>query len=107
MEPNKPYKKFRAGNISATIWQNERIAIINGRSTKYINYSVTLERGYKDKDGNWKNTHSLDVSDIPKANALLAKVYTELIGIQEVDAQPTPTTQGATAEEIKEITSTG
>ncbi len=77
MEEKKlPEKKFRAGAIAATIWQNEghrkdgTVASFN---------TISFERGYKDKEGNWKSTSSLRVSDIPRAVVVLNKAYEYLV----------------------------
>ncbi len=67
MEPTKPLKKFRAGAISATIWNN--------KTEKGDFNTVSFQRGYKDKEGNWKDTTSLRVMDIPKAALVLTKAY--------------------------------
>jgi len=72
---NQPQKKFRAGAISATIWENQ--AMKDGQPSAYN--TISFERGYKDKQGEWKNTHSLRVSDIPKAVLVLNKAYEFLL----------------------------
>lgn len=65
--PNQPVKKFRAGAIAATVWNNQ---------TKDGEYkTVSFERSYKDKDGNWKQTTTLRMSDLPKAALVLQKAY--------------------------------
>lgn len=68
---NKPIKKISAGNIQASIWKNQ--TQINGAVKDF--FSVSLERSYKDKQGNWKNTSSLNEADIPKAQLLLSEAY--------------------------------
>ncbi len=68
MEKNTPQKKFRAGGISATIWQNK------SQEGKAFS-TVSFERGYKDKTGNWKSTSYLGVNDLPKAMVVLGKAY--------------------------------
>lgn len=76
MEKNKPEKKFRAGPITATIWRN---ATDDG--TREFN-TVSFERVYKDKSGEWKNTNSLRINDLPKAAMVLSKAY-EYLALQE------------------------
>lgn len=71
-EKNLPAMKFRAGAVSATIWQN-KITRKNGEEGSFS--TVHLERSYKDKDGNWKNSNSLRASDIPKAMLVLQEAY--------------------------------
>lgn len=72
---NKPEKKFRAGPISATIWKNN--GQTDGRAVEF--HTITLGRVYKDKDGNWKNSSSLRISDLPRAALVLNKAYEHLI----------------------------
>ncbi len=57
-----PEKKIRAGAISATIWQNnvER----EGKVSSFN--SISLERVYKDKEGNWQSTNTFRTNDLPK-----------------------------------------
>ena len=72
---NTPEKKFRAGAISATVWLNQGQSQ-KGETTHWR--TINLQRGYKDKEGNWKSTNSLRVADIPKAILVLQKAYEEL-----------------------------
>ncbi len=67
---DRPEKKFRAGNVSAAIFT--RTIEINGEPKEML--SISLQKGYK-KDGEWRNTTSLGVNDIPKAILVLNKSY--------------------------------
>jgi len=67
---NKPVKKFRSGQVTATIWEN-LIKDKDGKE-KFIQ-SATLEKSYTDKDGNWKTTSNLGASDLNKALLVLQK----------------------------------
>jgi len=67
----KPIQKFKAGGVNAAIWNNE--AEVNGE--KIDVKSITLQRAYKDKEGEWKNTSSLKATDLPKAMVVLGKAY--------------------------------
>lgn len=71
VEKNKPEKKFRAGAISATVWKN----IQEKDGVEFEFFSVSLERGYKDKAGQWKTTASMRVMDLPKASLVLNEAY--------------------------------
>jgi hypothetical protein len=63
MEKQKPDKKFKAGAVTATIWKKDpKDRQGNGFSV----YTVSFERTYKDRDGQWKSTSSLRINDIPK-----------------------------------------
>ena len=68
-----PLKKIRAGGITATIWENQsRQTNNNGPATFH---TVSLERSYKDKDGNWKTSNSFRIHELPKASLVLQKAY--------------------------------
>ena len=75
MEKNTPQKKFRAGTVSATIWKNK-----SQEGNEFS--SVSFEKGYKDKAGEWKSTNQLGVSDLPKAMVVLGKAY-EFLALKE------------------------
>ncbi len=72
MGKKHPEKKFRAGAISATIWNNETK---NDKGEVVTYKTVSFQRNYMDKDGNWKTTDSLRTSDLPKAVLVLSKAY--------------------------------
>lgn len=75
MEKNMPKRKFRAGGVSATIWQNK------SKDGKEFS-TVSFEKGYKDKEGAWKSTNYLGVGDLPKAMVVLGKAY-EFLALKE------------------------
>jgi len=72
-EKNTPEKKFRAGAISATIWQNNGQNNKTGQPVTYR--TISLERGYKDKSGAWKSTNSFRINDLPRASLVLQEAY--------------------------------
>ena len=63
---NLPEKKFRAGAISATSKQT-------GDPTEYK--TISLQRGYKDKNGQWQNTTSFRINDLPRLGLVLRQAY--------------------------------
>ena len=67
-----PEKKFRAGPVSATIWSNHG-KDSEGKETTYK--TVSFERSYMDKEGNWQTTNSLRTGDLPRAVLVLNKAY--------------------------------
>ena len=71
-ENAKPVKKFVAGTIQAAIWNN-RLPVGGGNDN--VMMTVSLERRYKDREGNWQSSGSLRVNDVPKAVLLLNKAY--------------------------------
>jgi hypothetical protein len=72
MTQNKPIKKFIAGGVHLAIWKNANQV---SEAEQRTSYSVSLERCYKDKMGNWKSTTTLREPDLPKATLLLSKAY--------------------------------
>jgi hypothetical protein len=71
-----PVKSLKSGAIQVTIWENENLTP-DGKVQLYK--TVTFERRYKDKNGEWKSTNSLKANDLPKAALLLSKAYEYLI----------------------------
>ena len=74
-EKNLPEAKFMAGPISATVWKNTGTR--DGKETEYK--TVSFDRRYKDKDGQWKSTTSLRVNDLPRAEVVLKKAFEYLV----------------------------
>jgi len=72
---NKPEQKFKVGGVTATIWKN---GIEKDGQKKEIK-NVSFERNYKDKEGNWQTTNSLNINDLPKAMVVLGKAYEYLV----------------------------
>ncbi|MCK4981962.1 MAG: hypothetical protein KAS17_03510 [Victivallaceae bacterium] len=81
----KPIKKFSTGNVQASIWRNQ--TMVNGAPKEF--FSVSVERSYKDKQGNWNNTNSLRTTDIPKAQLALSEAYRflNLKGLMPIQGQ--------------------
>ena len=71
-----PLKSFKSGALQVTIWENENLT--NEGQVIAIK-SVTFERRYKDKNGEWKSTNNLKANDLPKAALLLSKAYEYLV----------------------------
>lgn len=72
MNKKRPEKKFKSGPISTTIWSNEGK---NDKGEVTTFKTISFDRSYLDKDGNWKKTTSLRASDLPKAVLVLQKAY--------------------------------
>lgn len=86
MGKKHPEQKFKAGSISATIWENQGT---DNEGKPSVYKTISFERSYLDKEGNWQTTNSLRVADIPKAILVLNKAYEHLMlkdgGIAEDD----------------------
>lgn len=73
---NLPEKKFSTGALVATVWQNQ------GKSKEgdEVSYrTVSFQRRYKDKKGDWQSTSTLRLNDLPKASLVLQKAYEYLV----------------------------
>lgn len=77
---NQPEKKFRAGAISATVWLNQGQNKKTGETTSYR--TISLQRGYKDKNDQWQSTNSMRVNDLPRAALMLTKAYEYVVTAQ-------------------------
>ena len=73
---NQPEKHIRFGGVRVSIWKDVR-KNANGKS--FESRSVTLDRAYKDAQGQWQNTGNLRENDIPKAVLALSKAYEKIV----------------------------
>lgn len=64
-----PVHKERLGGIEAAMWGNE---VREGRPRM----SVTLTKSYRDAEGNWQRSASLDIEDLPHAVKVLDRCHT-------------------------------
>ncbi len=68
---NKPERVFQHGGVKAAIFANEYEREGEGFTKK----SISVQRVYRDKEGMFKTTTSLDVNDLPKAILVLQKAF--------------------------------
>ena len=61
-----PEKTVRCGGIQLAVWSNE--------TPKGNFQSITIDKSYKDKDGEWKRTKSFKPSDLVKLQLGIGKV---------------------------------
>jgi len=81
-QENIPEKKFSTGVVSATIWKNKGIS----KSSMPVEFrTVSLQRRYTDKSGEWKSTNSLRINDLPKAILVLNKAYEHIVLKEQTD----------------------
>ena len=71
----KPEKRFKCGCCEVAIFENDIAR--NGATVKVK--KVSFQKRYKDKDGEWKTTYSLDVNDLPKVILALKSAYKFLL----------------------------
>ena len=74
--------KFRAGQVSAAIWENE---VTTKAGKKVTMLKATVERRYKDRDGQWKSSGSFSRSEIPLAVYCLQKSFEHIVEGQKDD----------------------
>ena len=94
---NQPEKKFSTGAISATVWRNNGTSKKTGEKVEFR--TVSLQRRYTDKNGEWKTSNSMRVTDVPKATLVLQKAYEYLV----LKGQGPDAGSDATSGEIEEI----
>ena len=69
MAGQKPTAKFKAGQVSAALWENE--IEMKGRTVTVL--KATVQRRYKDnKTDTWKSSSSFSRNEIPLASGSLA-----------------------------------
>ena len=78
MTQQTPIAKFRAGQVSAALWENE---IQTGGRTATI-LKATIQRRYRDADGNWKSSTSFSRNEIPLAMHCLQKAFEKIVELQ-------------------------
>ncbi|MDO8626845.1 MAG: hypothetical protein Q7K42_00125 [Candidatus Diapherotrites archaeon] len=76
---NLPVQKFSVGRVQASVWENMKLSK-EGEQKNFV--SVSLEKSYKDKQGNWKNSSSFNINEIPQAILALQKTY-EFLALKE------------------------
>ena len=80
---SQPEISFKVGAVRAAIFRNTM-----QRGTKTINIGkVILEVRYRDKDGQWKSTHSMSANELPKAILALQKAYEYLMTKKSDESQ--------------------
>ena len=71
----KPVAKFKAGQVSAALWENE--ITVNDRKVTVL--KATVQTRYKDKNGTWKSSASFSRNEIPLATYCLGKAFEKII----------------------------
>ena len=75
MVGQKPLGKFKAGQVSAAIWENQ--VQVKGKAVTML--KATVQRRYQDKDGNWKSSQSFSRNEIPLAIYCLQQAFEKMI----------------------------
>jgi len=83
MTGQRPVAKFAGGGgISAAVWANE-VTTKGGKKVTML--KATVERRYKDRDGQWKSSSSFARNEIPLAIYSLQKAMEHIIEGQKDD----------------------
>ena len=77
-----PVAKFKAGQVSSAVWRNE--IQVSGKTVTVL--KATVQRRYKDKEGNWQSSGSFARNEIPLAIHCLQKAFEEIIAKQSEDS---------------------
>ncbi len=75
MDKHQPIEKFRAGQVTCALFENE--VLMNGQPHQIVN--ATLGRRYKDRNGQWKTSQSFSRNEIPLAIYVLQKAFEAMI----------------------------
>lgn len=73
-----PVKKFSAGAISCSLWENQ--IAVGGIPTTVL--KATVERRYKDRNGEWKSSNSYSRNEIPLVIHLLQQAFSYMLNDQ-------------------------
>ena len=77
-----PVAKFRAGQVASAVWQNT--IQVKGKAITIL--KATVQRRYKDKDGNWQSSGSFSRNEIPLAIHCLQQAFEKIIETQHEDS---------------------
>jgi hypothetical protein len=84
MAGNKPVKKISAGQgVSVALWQNE----IDVGGQKRTVLKASIERRYKDRDGNWQSSTSFGRNEIPMAIYCLWKAFEAMVASDQEEIE--------------------
>ena len=82
MVGQKPIAKFKAGGlVSAALWENQ--VQVKGKAVTML--KATVQRRYKDKDGDWKSSGSFSRNEIPLAIYCLQQAFEKMINKDNED----------------------
>jgi hypothetical protein len=75
MKGQRPLAKIRAGSASCALWENE--ITVNGAQKTVLKASV--ERRFRDSNGEWRSSNSFSRNEIPLAIFCLARAFDRII----------------------------
>lgn len=78
-DQNRPAATLREGSLKATIWRNE------GQHGPF--FATEITRTYKDRDGNFRDSHSLMEGDLLRAGKLADRADTRVSELRREHTQ--------------------
>jgi hypothetical protein len=91
-----PVAKFRAGQVSSAVWRNE--IQVKGKAVTIL--KATVQRRYKDREGNWQSSGSFARNEIPLAIHCLQQAFEKIIETQQEDSDNGNTSSNNNIEEV-------
>ena len=84
MTKKMPVERFRAGQVSCALWENE-IEVAGERRTIL---KATVSRRYKDANGDWQSSESFSRNEIPLVIYCLVKAFVAIVERPKEDEAP-------------------
>ena len=81
-EQTLPIARFKAGSVSAAIWENE----MTTERGKGVMLKATVQRRYMDRSGQWKNSGSFSHNEIPLTIFCLEQAFAKIIEKQNAES---------------------
>lgn len=75
MAAQQPIERFRAGQVSCALWEND--ITVKGQEKTIVKASVS--RRYQDRNGDWQSSQSFSRNEIPLAIYCLQKAFESMI----------------------------
>lgn len=91
MATQGPVEKFRAGQVSSAVWEND--VSVNGQQKTMLKASIS--KRYRDRDGEWKTSQSFSRDEIPLAIYCLQKAFEAIL-----EKQVAPEDEGVEQEKV-------
>ena len=87
-----PLARYKAGQVSSAIWEN--LVQSQGKTLKIL--KATVQRRYKDKNGQWQSTTSFNRNEIPLAIHCLQQAISKIVEMQNSEDSINRSVEGIT-----------
>ena len=77
-----PVARFKAGEVSSALWENQ--VQVKGATVTIL--KATVQRRYKDRNGEWQSSQSFGRNEIPLAMHCLQKAFEKIIEMQNEES---------------------